>query len=217
MRSVSPGAPIRRLMKSLGDSMGGGKTTISSWLGLAKRYSNSFTSSTSWICSVGIIEPDGMKNVRITKVIRNSATSPATMNASRYSRMTVRAEGLASPSARTGAGLMLIATRTTAKMQISARSSRGVTARLLRYLFFLDASGLADLVAQVVQPAPADDAALRHFDPVDARAVQQKRFLDADAVRDPPDGDRLGRAAALAHRHRALEHLNAFFAAFDDL
>ena len=79
--------------------IGGGKTTTSSCAGLEKRYSNSLTSRTSWICSVGIIEPDGMKNVRTTNVIRNSATSPATMNASRYSRMTVRAEGPA-PSAR---------------------------------------------------------------------------------------------------------------------
>src|SRR3984957_12199297 len=167
MRSVSPGAPMRRLMKSLGDSIGGGKTTTSSRDGLLKRYATSLIRGESWICSVGIIEPDGMKNVRMTNVIRNSATSPATMNASRYSRITVRAEGLASPPARTGAGLMLIATRTIAKMQISARSSRGVTARLLRYLFFLDASGLTDLVAQVVQAAAPHDAALGNFDPVD--------------------------------------------------
>src|ERR1700685_1686775 len=160
MRSVSPGAPIKRLMKSLGDSMGGGKTTISSWAGLAKRYSNSLTSSTSWICSVGIIEPDGMKNVRMTNVIRNSATRAATMNASRYSRMTVRAEGLASPPARTGAGLILIATRTIAKTQIRPRSSSGVTGRLLRDLLFLDASGLTDLIAQVIETAAAHDAAL---------------------------------------------------------
>src|SRR5471032_401306 len=170
---------------------------MSSRAGLAKRYSNSLTSSTSWICSVGIIDPDGMKKVRTTNVIRNSATSPATMNASRYSRMTVRAEGPAPSPARTGAGLMLIATRTTAKMQISARSSSGVTCRLLRDLLFLDASGLTDFIAQVVETAAADDAALGNFDPVDARAVQQKRFLDADAVSDATDRNRFRRAAAL--------------------
>ena len=103
--------------------------------GFVKRYSNSLTSSTSWICSVGSIDPLGMKNVRTTNVIRNSATSPATMNASRYSRTTVRAEGgsRASPATATALGRMLIATRTTAKTAISASSSSGVTRRP-RYL-----------------------------------------------------------------------------------
>src|SRR5665213_1852264 len=205
MRSVSPGAAMRRLMKSLGEGIGGGKTTMSSRAGLVKRYSNSFTSSTSWISSVGIIEPEGMKNVRTTNVIRKSATSPATMNASRYSRMTVRADGLAPSPTRTGVGLMLIATRTTAKMQISARSSSGVTSRLLRDLLFLDAGGFTDLIAQVVETAAAHDAAFGNLDPVDARAVQQERFLDADAVGDAANGDRLGRSAAFADRHGPLE------------
>ena len=72
-----------------------------------------------------------MKNVRTTNVMRNSATSPATMNASRYSRITVRADGgrVVSPAAVTGSGLMLMATRTIAKSAISASSSSGVTER----------------------------------------------------------------------------------------
>src|ERR1700730_13957586 len=223
MRSVSPGRPIVRLMKSFGWINGGGKTTMSPSCGLEKRYSNSLTSSTSWICSVGSIDPLGMKNVRTTNVMRNSATSPATMNASRYSRMTVRVEGALGTSpfapARTGSGRKLIATRTIAKSAISPSSSSGVTRKtaLLRGLAFLDAGRLADSVAEVVQARAADDAALRNFDAIDARAVQQERAFHADAVGDAADGDRLGWAAVLTDRHDAFEHLDAFFAALDDL
>src|SRR6202140_1925519 len=46
--------------------------------------------------------------------------------------------------------------------------------------------------------------------------MHEKRFLDADAVRDPADGERLVGAAASACDHDALEHLGAFLAALDD-
>src|SRR5580658_4789572 len=88
------------------------------------------------------MEPDGMKNVRTTNVMRNRATRPATMNASRYSRRTARfdgaagAAGIASPGsvltvpvAATDAGRRLNASRTNAKMQIRAKSSIGVMKR----------------------------------------------------------------------------------------
>ena len=120
-------------MKSFGLMIGGGKTTMSPSCGLVKRYSNSLTSSTSWTCSVGSIDPLGMKNVRTTNVMRNSATRPATMNASRYSRMTVRAEGAGGVSTPGPAGVRsarkVIATRTIAKTAMSASSSSGVTGR----------------------------------------------------------------------------------------
>src|ERR1035437_7280327 len=221
-RIWSPGSPIVRLMKSLELGIGGGKTTMSLSCGLLKRYSNSFTRSTSWTCSVGSIDPLGMKNVS-----RNSATSPATMNASRYSRRTVRADGTLrgspSPAATGTAGRMLIATRTIAKTAMSASSSSGVTGKtallggLALLLAFLDAGPFTDLLAEVVQARASHDTALRDFDAIDARAVQQERPFHADTVRDATDGDRLAEAAALADRHHALEHLDALFAALDDL
>jgi hypothetical protein len=54
----------------------------------------------------------------MTKVMRKSASSPATMNASRYSRTTATAEE--DPSAVVV--LILRANRATAKTQISPRS-----------------------------------------------------------------------------------------------
>ena len=164
-----------------------------------------------------------MKNVRTTNVIRNSATSPATMNASRYSRMTVRADGAVcgSPSparpAPQGEADRDAHDREDADQREQFERGHGKTAYFAIFLLlFLDAGGFTDLFAQVVQPAAAHDAALRHFDALDARAVQQERFLDADAVRDAAHRDRFGQAAAFANRHDALEHLNAFFAALDD-
>src|SRR5580698_5140199 len=119
-----------------------------------------------------------MKNVRTTNVMRNSAMSPATMNASRYSRRTSQPDGagaaaetcsvcsLVAPSAAAplvaGAGRMLSASRTTANTQMRPRSSIGVMTggeTLACGFPFLDARCLTDLVAQVIQTAAADDAA----------------------------------------------------------
>ena len=55
--------------------------------------------------------------------------------------------GFSGPAA-TGIGLILIATRTTAKKQMSASSSSGVTAALLRGFLFLDACGLCGSAKQ---------------------------------------------------------------------
>src|SRR5260370_29604911 len=136
--------------------------------------------------------------------------------------MTVRVEGAGATSpfapGRTGADRKLIGRRTIAKSAISPSSSSGVTTKtaLLRGLAFLDAGRLADSVAEVVQARAADDAALRDFDAIDARAVQQERALHADAMGHAANGHRLSRAAALAGPHRALQHLDSSFPALPD-
>ncbi len=99
----------------------------------------------------------------------------------------------------------------------AARRAGAVSRRVRSFGFlFLDARCLTDLFAQVVQAVARDDAALTDLDALDARAVQQKRLLDADAVRDSAHRDRLSGAAALAHDYHAFEHLRAFFAALND-
>src|SRR5262245_2021317 len=77
--------------------------------------------------------------------------------------------------------------------------------------------GLADAVAQEVELRAADLAVADDLDPLDPRAVDLERALDAHARRDPSDGDRR-RDAAVAHPHdEALEHLDALAVALDDL
>src|SRR5580698_4413828 len=98
---------------------------------------------------------------------------------------------------------------------LKCREVEAASGQLLSNFAFLDTRGLTDLIAKVVQAAAAYDAALADFDTFDARAVHQKRFLDADAMRDTADRDRGARAAALANGDDAFEHLRAFFSAFD--
>src|SRR5665213_1455066 len=136
---ISPNDYIKRTIGLPGDRIrvhGGVKTTMSPSCGFAKRYSNSLTRSTSWTSSEGIIEPVGMKNVRTTNVMRKSATRPAMMKASRYSRTTVRAVGSlrisAAPGTTAAPGRMPIATRTTAKTATSASRCSGVIERRIR-------------------------------------------------------------------------------------
>jgi hypothetical protein len=81
---------------------------------------------------------------------------------------------------------------------------------------FLDSGGFSDLLAQVVKAAASDDASLTDLNALDAGTVQKEGLLDANPVSDATDGDRLGRAAALANDDDAFEHLSAFFAALDD-
>ena len=52
---------------------------------------------------------------------------------------------------------------------------------------------------------------------VDTGAVQREGALDADAVGNAADGERLADAAVAAGNHGAFERLQTFTAAFDDL
>src|SRR5579864_4943341 len=155
--------------------------------------------------------------------MRKSVKRTATMIASRYSRMATSEVRLsptgsaAGPSATAVRCGKLKASRASVRMPTRPRRSSGDTARLTGSFLLFDAGGLADLFAQVVQPAPAHDSVLTDFNAVDARTVQQKRFFNADTVRDSSYGDRLLCSAAFANRHDAFEHLNALFAAFNDL
>jgi len=69
-----------------------------------------------------------------------------------------------------------------------------------RGAFFLDARRLAGELAQVVELRTSHLAACGDVDLVDARRVQRKRALDADAVGRLADreGGAVGAAAALA-------------------
>ena len=64
---------------------------------------------------------------------------------------------------------------------------------------------------------PADLPVPDDLDPLDPGAVELERPLDADAGRDPPDGDRGGDAGVPHPHHEALEDLDALAIAFDDL
>src|ERR1700722_6454510 len=88
--------------------------------------------------------------------------------------------------------------------------------RLTGDLFLLDTGSLADLVGEIVQATASDDTTPRNLDALEPRAVEEKRLLDADAVRDAPYRDRLVRGAAAASGHDPFEHLNALLAALDD-
>src|SRR5207245_1010989 len=75
---------------------------------------------------------------------------------------------------------------------------------------------LADFAPQVIEPALADVAMAQHIDLVDARRVDEKRALDADAVGDAPHGEVLAQAAAGHADDGAFEHLDALASPLDD-
>src|SRR5580658_1685630 len=108
---------------------------------------------------------------------------------------------------------MLSARRAIANTATSPKSTKGVSGLLDRFLFF-DARGLTDFLAEVVEAAAADDAALAHFNLLDARAVHEERLLDANPVRHTAHRHHRVRTAALADRDDAFEHLHAFLTAF---
>src|SRR5207302_10682194 len=81
-------------------------------------------------------------------------------------------------------------------------SAAGLVAALL------DAGCLAAQVPQVVQLGTAHPAPGDGLDLVDRRAVHREGPLDAHAVADLADGERLPGPAALAPDHHALEHLD---------
>src|SRR5579872_6528708 len=211
MRKVSPGAAITRLMKSVvPSSAGGANTAICPSFGLDTRYSISLASRTSWMFSVGSMEPEGIQNVRTTKCMRMSATAPARMNASRYSRRTLRDFSLGTV---TGATHKI--TRATANTPRMASRTTGLIRVAL--LLFFDAGGFAaDAILQIEELGAPYEATADDIDLLDARCVHDERALDADAVSDAPHGEALGEAAMLALGHDAFEDLNALFIAFSD-
>src|SRR5262245_29368812 len=79
-----------------------------------------------------------------------------------------------------------------------------------------DAGRLAAQVTHIVELGPADVAARDDNDLLDDRAVNGEGPLDADAVADLADRERLTCATTLAAQHEALEHLDAGPVAFDD-
>lgn len=58
---------------------------------------------------------------------------------------------------------------------------------------------------------------LDDLDLVDAGRIQHERALDADVVRDAPDGELGVDAATIPANHNAFEDLDALFVALDDL
>src|SRR5207245_7855431 len=91
--------------------------------------------------------------------------------------------------------------------------------RLVRYELapFADARLASHLAAEVVQAALADVAVAQDVDLVDARRVDHERPLHTDPMGHAPDGEVLAQATAGNPDHRALEHLDSFARAFDDL
>src|SRR5215469_12566269 len=206
---------MTRLMKSVlpssGTCGGGMKTAICPSCGDATRYWISFARSTSLIARVGSIEPLGIQNVRTTKCMRTSATAPAMMNASRYSRTTPRCF-----SSGTAAGAIQTTIRATTRIPRTAPRTYGLIEREL-FLVLFDARRFAsDAVLQVEELRATDDAAADDVDFVDARRMDEERALDADVMSDAPNREARRKAAVLALDDYAFEYLDALFVALGD-
>src|SRR5438309_11243346 len=81
---------------------------------------------------------------------------------------------------------------------------------------FAEGRGLADSLAEEVESRTAGVPVTDELDLLDARRVDHERALDADAARDPADGDLLIDAAVAHAEHGALEVLKALAVPFDD-
>src|SRR5215218_5341968 len=82
----------------------------------------------------------------------------------------------------------------------------------------LDAGGAPGQAAQVVELGAADLTEPHDLDLVEARAIDQERALDANAIRrDAADGEVLVDPPGAAADDHALERLNALAAPLDDL
>src|SRR3990172_5050388 len=77
--------------------------------------------------------------------------------------------------------------------------------------------GLADAVAQEVELRPTGDAMSHHFDLLDPGCVDHEGALHADTAGDATDSDLTVNSASAQAHHRALEHLDPFAIALDDL
>ena len=80
----------------------------------------------------------------------------------------------------------------------------------------LQAGGLAHAVAQVVELGSTGLAAPHHLDLGDTRGMYQEYTLNADALKDFPNGDGAVDAAIPHGNHSALIGLNPLFAALLD-
>src|SRR5215469_328560 len=143
--------------------------------------------------------------------MRTSATAPAMMNASRYSRTTPRCF-----SSGTAAGAIQRTIRATTRMPRTAPRTYGLIERALFLVLFDARRFAADAVLQVEELRPADDAAADDVYLVNARRVDEERAFDADVVRDPTHRKARREAAMLALDDNAFEYLDALFVAFSN-
>ena len=82
---------------------------------------------------------------------------------------------------------------------------------------FLNTSGLAGAVTQVVELGTADIAVALHFDGSDRRGVELERTFNAFAGRDLADDEGRVETAVAAGDHDAFEGLNALAGTFNDV
>src|ERR1700733_13961548 len=159
------------------------------------------------------MDADGMKNACTTKVLTSSAIVTASTTKTRSSVqngwLRVRPLRPSSDLLAAGAG--------TAPSGAATVSSSPVIRRVRDAGSLLgggdlatlpDASRLAAQRAQVVELGPADTAAGDDLDLVDRGGVYREGALDADAVADLADGERLARTRPLAPDDDALEDLD---------
>ena len=102
-------------------------------------------------------------------------------------------------------------------MLILPRKKPELSKGLLVQSLFLDLRGGADLITQIVQFRAADTALTQNLEAGDTRGMDRENTLDALAVGDAAQRDRLGDAAAVTRNHNALEGLDTLFATFDNL
>src|SRR5450756_1309264 len=87
-----------------------------------------------------------------------------------------------------------------------------------RGTLLLDARGLADQIPQVVEASSAHRATTHHIHLVHSRRSVCEGSLDADAVADPPNGERsIGLQRLVLTNDHAFEVLQPLTAALDDL
>jgi hypothetical protein len=82
---------------------------------------------------------------------------------------------------------------------------------------FFDAGGFTDFVTQIVKFGTAHHTATDNFDSGDTGAVDREDTFNALTGLNPADGESFFDTAAAAGDHGALEILNTFGVAFDDL
>ena len=82
---------------------------------------------------------------------------------------------------------------------------------------FADLRALAHAATQIVKLCAANEAVTDGFDLLDGGGMDGEDLLNADAVSDTTDGDRLLDAAVLLGDHDALKDLDTLTGAFLDL
>src|SRR5262245_16356361 len=99
---------------------------------------------------------------------------------------------------------------------MSSRLRLGLAGCVGLDLALLQPRRLADQLAHVVELGPPHPAGALHLDLGDLRRVDRGDALDALALDDPADRERLADAAALAGDDDAGEDLDALLGAFED-